>query len=72
MRLLRKPHGILGLLSFYFKFRLAYVVEVHRHLDLTNLLAMPRAAVGLGYTYINKGDTPEGMARESLRRTLVG
>jgi hypothetical protein len=60
------------LLSLYFKIRLAYVVEVQRHLDLSNLLAMPRAAVGLGYTYVNKGETPEGMNREALRRTMVG
>lgn len=72
LRVLRKSRGFLGLLSFYFKIRFAYVVEVHRHLDLTNLLGMPRAAVGLGYTYVNKGDTPEGMTREALRRTLVG
>jgi hypothetical protein len=72
LRVLRKSRGILGLLSFYFKIRFAYVVEVHRHLDLANLLGMPRAAVGLGYRYINKGDTPEGMTREGLRRTLVG
>jgi hypothetical protein len=72
LSLLRKSHGILGLLSLYLKIRLAYVVEVQRHLDLTNLLGMPRAAVGLGYTYVNKGETPEGMAREALRRTMVG
>ncbi len=72
LTVLRKSHGILGLLSFYLKLRLAYVVEVQRHLDLSNLLAMPRAAVGLGYTYVNKGETPEGMNREALRRTMVG
>src|SRR5271155_2176677 len=72
LSLLRKSHGFLGLLSFYLKIRLAYVAEVQRHLDLTNLLGMPRAAVGLGYTYVNKGETPEGMAREALRRTMVG
>jgi hypothetical protein len=33
---------------------------------------MPPAAVGLGYTYVNKGETPEGMEREALRRTMVG
>src|SRR5580704_2453984 len=72
LTILRKSHGFLGLLSLYFKIRLAYVVEVQRHLDLSNLLAMPRAAVGLGYTYVNKGETPEGMNREALRRTMVG
>jgi|SRR5277367_2301497 len=72
LSVLRKSHGVLGLLSLYFKIRLAYVVEVQRHLDLSNLLGMPRAAVGLGYTYVNKGQTPEGMDREALRRTMVG
>jgi hypothetical protein len=72
LSLLRKSHGILGLLSLYSRIRLAYVVEVARHLDLSNLLGMPLAAVGLGYTYVNKGDTPEGMEREALRRTMVG
>jgi hypothetical protein len=70
--LLRKSHGILGLLSLYLKVRIAYVVEVQRHLDLSDLLGMPRAAVGLGYTYVNKGETPEGIDREALRRTMVG
>jgi hypothetical protein len=72
LSLLGKSHGVLGLLSHYLKIRLAYVVEVQRHLDLSNLLGMPRAAVGLGYTYVNKGETPEGIDREALRRTMVG
>src|SRR5271163_1187894 len=71
LTVLRKSHGILGVLSLWFKIRLAYAVEVHRHLDLSNLLGMPRAAVGLGYRYVSSGDTPEGMDREALRRTLV-
>jgi|ERR1700722_3042435 len=70
--LLRKSHGILGLLSLYRKVRIAYMVEVQRHLDLSDLLGMPRAAVGLGYTYVNKGETPEGIDRQALRRTMVG
>jgi hypothetical protein len=70
--LLQKAHGILGLLSLYLKIRIAYVVEVQRHLDLSDLLGMPRAAVGLGYTYVNKGETPKGIDREALRRTMVG
>jgi hypothetical protein len=72
LRVLCKSHGILGLLNLYFKARVAYVLEVHRHLDLTNLLEMPRAAVGFGYTYVNKGEIPEGMIREAIRRTMVG
>jgi hypothetical protein len=72
LSMLRKSHGALGLLSLFLRIRLAYVVEVQRHLDLSNLLGMPRAAVGLGYTYVNKGETPEDMDRETLRRTMVG
>jgi hypothetical protein len=72
LSVLRKSRGMLGLLGLYFKIRLAYVVEVQRHLDLSNLLGMPRAAVGLGYTYVNKGETPEGIDREALRHTMVG
>jgi hypothetical protein len=47
LRLSRKPYATLGRLSFCLKFRLAYVVEIHRHLDLANLLGMPRRG-GLG------------------------
>lgn len=72
LRVLSKTHGLLGLLGLYLKIRIAYVVEVQRHLDLAALLGMPRATVGLGYTYVNKGETPEGMDREALRRTTVG
>jgi hypothetical protein len=71
-RLLRKPHGILGLLSLYLKIRMGYVGEVERHLALSNLLGMPRAAVGFGYRYISKGETPEGIEPGTLRRTMVG
>jgi hypothetical protein len=71
-RLLRKSHGILGLLRLYLKFRLAYVFEIERHLELSNLLGMPRSSIGFGYTCINKGETPEGMDRDALRRTMVG
>jgi hypothetical protein len=72
LRVLRKTHGILGLVSLYLRIRSAYVLEIQRHLDLTNLLGMPHATVGLGYTYVNRGETPEGMNREALRRTMVG
>jgi hypothetical protein len=72
LRVLSKTHGLLGLLGLYLKTRIAYVVEVQRHLDLATLLGMPRATVGLGYTYVNKGEAPEGMDREALRRTTVG
>jgi len=72
LSILRKSHGILGLLHIVFKARLAYIVEIQRHLDLSDLLGMPRAAVGLGYSYVNRGETPEGMDRATLRRTMIG
>jgi hypothetical protein len=71
LRVLRKSRGFLGLLSIFLKIRIAYVVEVQRHLDLSDLLGMPRAAIGLGYNYVNKGETPEGMDHAALRRTMI-
>ncbi|HTT32270.1 MAG TPA: hypothetical protein VMH48_01595 [Methylomirabilota bacterium] len=71
-RILRRPHGILGLLSTFFKVRIAYVVEVLRHGDLAETLGIPLASVGLGYEYINRGETPEGLTRGNLRKTLSG
>jgi hypothetical protein len=72
LRVLRKSHGVLGLLSIWLKVRLAYLFEVHRHRDLCSLLEMPRAGVGLGYRYISKGETPEGIDRAALRLTMAG
>jgi len=72
LRVLGKSHGFLGLLNFVFKTRVAYLFEVERHLDLAKLLGMPRAAVGLGYSYVNRGETPEGVDRAALRRTMIG
>src|SRR5208337_1263253 len=72
LRLLRKSHGVLGLFNLLLKIRIAYIVEIDRHLDLSKLLGMPLAAVGLGYTYVNKGETPEGLDRAALRRTMDG
>jgi len=71
-RILRTPHGVLGLLSHFFKIRLAYLFEVFRHGDLAEALGMPSGSVGLGYKYVNRGDTPPDMKREELRRTLSG
>ncbi|MGB9465343.1 MAG: hypothetical protein WBR10_09535 [Candidatus Acidiferrum sp.] len=72
LRVLGTSHGVLGLLRLFLKLRIAYITEVQRHLDLSNLLGMPLAAVGLGYRYVNKGETPEGIDRAALRRTMVG
>jgi len=71
-RILGRPHGFLGLLSTFSKIRIAYVVEVLRHADLAEALGMPLASVGLGYEYVNRGETPEGLSRGKLRKTLSG
>jgi len=71
-KILRRSHGILGLLSLFLRIRLAYVVEVARHGDLAEALGMPPGAVGLGYEYVNRGETPPSVQRDALRRTLGG
>lgn len=71
-RVLGKPHGMLGLLSLFTRVRLAYLFEVERHQDLTNLLLLPCAGVGLGYKYIDRGEAPEGISRAELKRTMAG
>jgi hypothetical protein len=71
-KILRTPHGVLGLLSHFLKIRLAYLFEVFRHGELAEALGMPSGSVGLGYKYVNRGDTPPDMKREELRRTLSG
>jgi len=72
LRVLSTSRGVLGLLNLIIKVRVAYVVEVERHRDLSNLLGTPLAAVGRGYSYVQKGETPEGVERSELRRTIVG
>lgn len=71
-KILRRPHGILGLLSAFSKLRLAYIVEVLRHGDLAEALGIPQATIGLGYEYVNRGETPAGLSRDDLRKTLGG
>ena len=71
-KILRRPHGVLGLLSIFFRIRIAYLTEILRHGDLAEALGMPLASVGLGYEYVNRGETPEGLSRGKLRRTLSG
>ena len=71
-KILRRPHGVLGLLSVFSKMRIAYIVEVLRHGDLAETLGIPLASIGLGYVYINRGETPEGLSGDNLRKTLSG
>jgi len=46
------------------------LIEVLRHGDLAEALGLPWASVGLGYEYVNRGETPPDMKRETIRRTL--
>jgi hypothetical protein len=71
-KILRRPHGVLGLLSHFFKIRLAYLFEVLRHSDLAEALGMPSGSVGLGYKYVDRGETPSDVKHEELRQTLSG
>jgi hypothetical protein len=72
LRILRKSRGALGLLSVLLKIRLAYVVEVQRHQDLARVLNMPAPCVGLGYSYVSRGELPTEIQRNALRRTHGG
>lgn len=54
-RVLRRPHGVLGLLRLV-NLPIAYIVEIGRHVDLAGILDLPRASVGLGYTYVARGE----------------
>ena len=67
-RILGRGHGMLGLLRFL-KLSLAYVVEIERHADLKHAVDLPPASVGLGYTYVGRGELAEGMDVAELLRT---
>jgi hypothetical protein len=66
--ILNRPRGFLSLLTLV-KIRLAYVFEIERHQDLAGLLAMPAASVGLGYTYVERGEFVPGMQAGTVLRT---
>ena len=69
-KILLRPHSVLGLLAVMFRIPFAYLAEVLRHHDLAQALGLPEGSVGLGYKYVDSGETPEGLNRVSLRRTL--
>lgn len=71
-RVLRRRHSILGFLFPLSKFRLAYLFEVMRHSDLAEALGIPKASVGMGYEYVHRGETPEGLNRRDLQETVGG
>lgn len=71
-KILGRPHSALGLLAVVFRVPFAYLVEVLRHRDLAEALKLPAGSVGLGYKYVDRGETPDGLSRENLRRTCAG
>ena len=44
-----------------------YLFAIERHLDLIEALGIPLFAAGIGYTYLHRGETFEGLDRASLR-----
>lgn len=66
---LGRPHGPLGLLRLV-HLNIAYVAEIQRHVDLAKIVGLPAASVGLGYTYVARGELAEGMQAENLLRTF--
>jgi len=71
-RILRRRHGVLGFFSTFSRIRLAYLFEVLRHSDLAEALGIPMASVGFGHEYIHRGETPAGLNRGDLQKTLSG
>ena len=45
-----------------------YVVAMERHADLVEALGLPAFAVGCGFTYVEEGELPEGLAPDELLR----
>lgn len=66
--ILRRPHSVLGLLSVLLRIPFAYLSEVMRHRDLAEALGFPEGSVGLGYKYVDRGETPVRLNRESIRK----
>jgi hypothetical protein len=71
-RILRRPHSGLGLLAIILRIPFAYLFEISRHQALQKALDFPNASVGGGYKYLDRGELPEGIAHEMIRKTLSG
>jgi hypothetical protein len=56
--ILRKPHNEDG-----------YIFEVDRHTALVEAVGLPRFSVGAGYRYLERGELPDGLDRESLKQS---
>ena len=72
-RILRRPHsGAAGLLAIIVRIPFAYLFEIARHQDLQKALELPTGSVGGGYRYVDRGELPEGVAPEMMKKTLGG
>ena len=67
-RVLRRPHNMLGILHLI-RISVAYLLEISRHQELAAVVGLPAASVGLGYTYVNRGELASGMQPERLLHT---
>jgi hypothetical protein len=67
-RVLRRPHNMLGILHLI-RISVAYLFEISRHQELAAVVGLPAASVGLGYTYVNRGELASGMQPERLLHT---
>jgi hypothetical protein len=52
--------------------RLPFLFQVWRHARLVRRLGLPEAAVGFGFTYLARGEVPEGLAPGRLIRVGRG
>jgi hypothetical protein len=71
-RILRRPHSGAGLLAIILRIPFAYLFEISRHQDLQKVLELPTGSVGLGYKDVDRGEMPEGIAPEMIKKTLAG
>jgi hypothetical protein len=71
-RILRRPHSGAGLLAIILRIPFAYLFEISRHQDLQKVLDLPTPSVGGGYNYVDRGELPEGIAPEMIKKTLGG
>jgi hypothetical protein len=71
-RILRRPHSGAGLLAIILRIPFAYLFEISRHQDLQKVLELPIASVGGGYKYVDRGEVPQGIAPEMMKKTFGG
>lgn len=60
--------GVRGRLAVWWLLRRPFVFQVSRHARLARRLGLPDASVGYGFTYLERGERPSGLAADRLRR----